>query len=54
MESCQGGDCSRLLVDGVEMRGGGAGASCICTDLSYCKSDEGEDCSRMVVGVSPL
>jgi hypothetical protein len=54
MESCQGGDCSRLLVDGVEMRGG-AGASCICTDLSsYCKSDEGEDCSRMVVGVSPL
>lgn len=22
MESCQGGDCSRLLVDGVEMRGG--------------------------------
>jgi hypothetical protein len=23
MESCQGGDCSRLLVDGVEMRGGG-------------------------------
>lgn len=43
MESCQGGDCSRLLVDGVEMRGGG-----------YCKSDEGEDCSRMVVGVSPL